>query len=604
MSVPFLARTPVVAALYAALSVAFTWPVARGIARDLPGDLGDPAFVTGVLAWGADHWLSLLSGDFGAASRFWNAPFFHPEPLATAYSEHFLLHSLLTLPVYIVSRNPILCYNVAFLSSFTLCGLGMYLLVRDLLGERRRFSLPAFVAGMIFAFALYRVATLPHLHVLSSQWMPFVLLSLRRYFDGSGQAQAHALDARDRHATMEGVGLSHAAEALNSSRNSDALMAAGLAWWAQNLASGYYMLYFTPFVALYALSEIWARRLWTRLHVWRDLVLTAVVVGAATLPFAMPYLERARGTRRSMIEVVAYSADLEGWLTASPLLHVWGGLQTFVKAEGYLFPGVTALLLAAVGVWRGRRLAAARGAWIFAMLAVLIAFWLSLGPEIQRATQPLAFPSLYRPLWELVPGFQTARVPARFATIVVLGLAVLAGVGGSVLNAGGRRWLLAICALLVMSEGFAAPLPVNNVWTTQPQLLRPPPPRLYPLAEAPDVYRFLASLENNAVVAHFPFGPPEREIQYGYYAMLHGQRTVNGYSGAFPPSYRFRTDVLTQPLRDVAAVKMMLDLDGVTHCVVMGSAYLGEGAELLIAALEGIGWRRAIRFGDDQVLVR
>jgi hypothetical protein len=42
---------------YAALAVALTWPLARGLARDLPGDLGDPLLNCWILAWDADHLL-------------------------------------------------------------------------------------------------------------------------------------------------------------------------------------------------------------------------------------------------------------------------------------------------------------------------------------------------------------------------------------------------------------------------------------------------------------------------------------------------------------------------------------------------------------------
>ena len=41
--------------LYVALTVALTWPLAAGIARDVPGDLGDPLFTSWALAWDATH---------------------------------------------------------------------------------------------------------------------------------------------------------------------------------------------------------------------------------------------------------------------------------------------------------------------------------------------------------------------------------------------------------------------------------------------------------------------------------------------------------------------------------------------------------------------
>lgn len=546
-----------------------TWPVAAGLDRNLPSDLGDPAFVAGVMAWASEHWLALLRGDFDAASRFWHAPIFHPEPLTTAYSEHFALQSLLTLPVYAITRNPILSYNLAFLMTYVLAGLGMYLLVRDVIGERDRFSGAAFVAGLAFAFAPYRVATLPHLQVLSTHWMPFVLLGLHRYFrDG----------------------------------RTDPLVGAGAAWWAQNLSSGYYMLYFSPFVAVFALSQMWLRRAWRRVGAWRDLAVMGLVTLAATLPFALPYLERTRGTRRSPTEVIWLSADLKAWLTASPLLNVWGGLQALVKAEGLLFPGVTVVVLAVVGLWRGWRLA--REVTVFAALALVLSVWLALGPQVQFDTQPLAVPALYGLLWEYVPGFNAARVPARFAMITVLSLALLAGLGLTMFNHGRRRWLMAVCGALIVMEGAAMPLPMNGTWTSAPEELVAPEPRLYPLSDGPAVFRYLRRLDERAVVVHFPFGSPEREIRYGYYAMQHGRRILNGYSGAVPPTYTLRLQALRQPLADAAAADAILTVDGATHAVVHADAFIGDQGRQIIAMLERAGWTRIAQFGANFVLER
>ena len=525
-----------------------TWPIAARIDRDLPSDLGDPAFVTGVIAWGAEHWLALLGGDVHAPARFWNAPIFHPEPLTLAYSEHFALHSLLTLPAYAMTRNPVLCYNLAFLSTFVIGALGMYLLVRDLTGPRDSFNPAAFVAGLAFAFAPYRIPTLPHLQILSSHWMPYVLLGLHRYI----RAQATA---------------PHPASASN------ALVGAGAAWWAQNMSSGYYMLYFTPFVALYALTAVVVTGVWRRFVVWRDLAAAAAVSFAATLPFAVPYLERTRGTRRPASEIAMYSADLASWLTASPLMNVWGHLQTLVRPEGALFPGVTVVLLALSGVLLGWR--TAREATVFSVFALLLSFWLTLGVEVRFYTEPVNFPALYEWLLPL-PGFSAARVPARFATITVLSLAMLAGLALARCNSGRRRWVVVLCGVLILAEGSAFPLPTNGTWTSAPSQIFPPPSRLYRLDEAPAVYRYLATLPEPVAIAHFPFGLPEREIQYGYYAMLHGRRIVNGYSGAFPPTYAVRAGVLSYPFADLQIVQTTLDLDTVTHVIVHTGAY-GRG---------------------------
>ena len=202
------------------------------------------------------------------------------------------------------------------------------------------------------------------------------------------------------------------------------------------------------------------------------------------------------------------------------------------------------MLAAAVGLgvaWRQVRsrdeaTQGLRVAAVFGTLTLVVSFWLSLGPEIQLATHTIHFPALYRYAWEYLPGFDASRVPARFATLTVLALALLAGCGLALLDRGrGRgRWLLAVAGAIVLVEGSAFPLPVNGTWSSAPTEFDLPAARLPRLADAPPVYRALAQLDRRAVIAHFPFGLPEREIQYGYYAFLTHRRSSMATAARFP----------------------------------------------------------------------
>ncbi|MBI4476180.1 MAG: hypothetical protein HY654_03345, partial [Acidobacteria bacterium] len=132
---------------YTAATVVMTWPVARGLTRDLPNDLGDPLLNCWILSWVADHLLQALRGDVTALGRVWHANIFYPEPYALAYSEHLAAQAIQILPVYAVTWNPILCYNLLFLSTFILSGLGMFLLVRALTAD----AVAALAAGAFYA---------------------------------------------------------------------------------------------------------------------------------------------------------------------------------------------------------------------------------------------------------------------------------------------------------------------------------------------------------------------------------------------------------------------------------------------------------------------
>ena len=80
--------------------------------------------------------------------------------------------------VFWLTGSPVVSYNVAFLLTFPLSGLAVYLLCFELTHRRDA----AWLAGLAFAFAPYRMDQLAHLQVLASYWMPLGLFALHRYY--------------------------------------------------------------------------------------------------------------------------------------------------------------------------------------------------------------------------------------------------------------------------------------------------------------------------------------------------------------------------------------------------------------------------------------
>lgn len=573
--------------LFAALIM--TWPLALNFRSDFPGDLGDPLFVSWAIARAGDHWLALLSGDVGAITRFWQAGLFHPEPMATAFSEHFLAHALQILPVWALTRDVILCYNLLFLASYVVGGVGMYLFARELTGSARG----AFIAGLLFVFTPYRAVTTSHLQVLSSQWMPFALYGLRRYFA----------------ATSTSCPDSSAPSAAFASGSRRALAGGAAAVFLQNLSSGYYLIYFAPFVALYALVEMWARGLMRRWRVWRDLVVAGLGTLALTLPFAIPYvlLQRRFNYRRPLAEIERYSADLLAWLTAAEWMNLWGWMQTWPRNEGVLFPGLVVVVFAIVGVVVARR------AWprddrtvrlvsSFALVAALLAMWMAMGTSPKAAGHALPIPPIYKLFYDYVPGFDVSRVPSRFTTIVVLFLATAAAYGLAWLDRSGRRKLLAVVGVAALLDGAALPLPRNRVFSTSGDI-RLPEGRVYAEKDAPAIYRFLKTLPADAVLAHLPFGYPEYELRYLFYSTADGyHRMVNGYSGAFPGSYVTRSYLMQRAAAMPQPALESLRLAGVTHVIVHTHFWDDDTGTRTQLALAGAGLPTLARVGQSFVL--
>jgi len=237
----------------------------------------------------------------------------------------------------------------------------------------------------------------------------------------------------------------------------------------------------------------------------------------------------------------------------------------------------------------------------FFLLALIAAMWLSLGPTPQSLGRPLDLLSPYRLLYDHVPGFDGLRVPARFGTIVVLMLAVLAGFGADTLSQlVSGRWLPALVVLVFLAESVALPMPVNGV--TPPPGLNTPDTRLYRPARAPAVYRQLSRLPSDAVIAELPLGQPDYDLRAMYYSIAHWRRLINGYSGFFPPYYgQIVTAVSDVPRHPEIAVDG-LRAAGATHVVVHESAYLNNDGPATSEAFRQRGATELFR-GDGDVLL-
>ena len=110
-----------VGAVFAALAALLTYPVVTTLASRIPGDLGDPVLNAWILSWVTER-----LGHGGAG--LWSPPIFHPYPLTLAYSENLLGIAPFVAPLAWLTHDPVLVYDVAFLGSYVLAGIGAYVL--------------------------------------------------------------------------------------------------------------------------------------------------------------------------------------------------------------------------------------------------------------------------------------------------------------------------------------------------------------------------------------------------------------------------------------------------------------------------------------------
>ncbi len=638
-------------ALYAAAAVATTWPLAAGLTRFVPGDLGDPVFNCWILLWTAGTVVRVLHGDFSALGQYWNGNIFYPTRLTLAFSEHLTPQMLQMLPIYLATGNILLCYNLLLLSTMVLSGLGMYLFVRDLTDE----PVAAFLAGLAFALAPYRLDQFSHIEVLSSQWMPFALYGLRRFFV-SGRVRP--------------------------------LIGGATALVAQSLSCGYYLAYFPPFVLAYCLFEIGSRRKWRDLRMWRALVAAGGAVMVVTLAFVLVYFHVRHSSSlgiRDIGEIESYSADSNAYATASGSSVLWRDLiRAKPAAEGQGFQGLAIMAFACVGVgvgvmraitrakksnasdapWRqvaagllitvavaisavlmnilvtGRFLVVIGGvpltysnatmlmrelAIVIAALVVVsptsrrifrgvpgsvaaffscatvLAAWMSLGPRMHAAGLPIG-DGLYDVFYRWVPGFNGLRVPSLFFMIVAFFLAILVGLGAAPLLSRWRRAGTVIIALAVVAmtaEAWMVPAPMDL--RIDAPGYAPTPASLKIGRQLSPIYRSVRDMPAGVVVAEFPFGEPAYELQYVFYAGYHRKPILNGYSGFFPDSYyKLRSLLALVPANGDAAWDALI-ASGATNAIVHESAFLENRGHDVSDWLRQHGARDMTASGTDRL---
>jgi len=467
--------TRIAAVLFLALTLLLTWPLAlRPASTTLPmGPDGDLFLWT--LGWNAHAFVHQPLSIF-------DANIYHPLRHTLAFSENLIGSALIAAPIQWITGNAVLALNVVALLSCVLCGLGAYVLARRL-GIS---PAGAVVAGVIFAFSPPRFFRTGQLHLGVVQWIPFALASLHSYFD-AGRRRDLRLAAG--FSTLQVLSSGHGAVFL-------VIAVGGLLAWGT--------LRGTP-VAL-------AR--WVR-----DLGIPGALLLAPAALVYLPYrtVQQEMGLRRSLENW----AVTPGSFLAAPthvqtfLLSLLPGPRILDTASAYLFPGILPLLLAIAAAAAALLCRAGTGSRpapvaFYGGLAVL-SVWLSIWPPLGR------WPLVY---W--LPGMISIRVPSRFTTLAVLGLAIVAAAGFDWLAARlpprRQRVFAAAVTLLLAAEFTAVPLAVT-------------PCRVdIPLAD-----RWLASQPGPFAVAEVPLpdpsqaGPIERrQTMYMLHSMGHWQKTVHG----------------------------------------------------------------------------
>ncbi|MGQ9491426.1 MAG: hypothetical protein ACUVS6_12125 [Anaerolineae bacterium] len=570
---------------YFLLTLGMTYPLVTQFGRAIPGD--------GFDGW-QNYWnlwwvkVALLEQH----RQPWFTPLlYHPTGVGLLFHTLNGFNGFTFLPVQL-AWGLIPAYNAVVIFSFTVGGLGAYLLARYALrpGAGRG---PAFIAGLVFTFSPYHFAhLLGHMQLISLEWIPFYALYLLRTVNAAGKGAAGRPIAREAALAMLFLVL-------------------------VTLCDWYYLMYcliFTVVVGAWlvgrtvlavarerrarARMEAAARELLAVQHLPRPwtTVLRPWLAGATMLNAVRAQRARAYVLRtvRGIVAVAGtwlawalvmspwlvpmvrvaqqfdfmvpdpnqsriLSADLLAFITPQgfhPLWGAWarerGGAFTATISEYTVFAGFTALALAAIALGKRNRptaeIATARQVNLGLWLTTLAVFFvLALGPVLHVGGHTGLLPDgrelplPYGLLAQWVPFMDITRSVSRFDTMVMLALGVLAAAGADRLARLGRAGSVAtaLAAVLILFEFLPAPYPMS-------------PP------DTPAWYNTLATDPRSGAVLNLPMNWDRPG--YLLYQTVHGKPLTAAYISRDDPRTLVERAPVLQHFRHLGPDVIVFDL--------------------------------------------
>lgn len=479
-------------------------------------DFGDPLFSMWRMAW-VSHQVLI------DPRHLFDANIFYPAKATLTYSDSMILPALTAAPLLWFGMHPALAYTILFQSGFILSGVATYVLARAIgFGQGA-----AWIAALVFCLYPYRIDHYSHLELQMAQWMPLAALAAHRTLS-SGHPRYVVYQA----------------------------LAVAAQWYSSMYYGLFLMFYLAAFIGILGIA--W-RPGWRRMAY----AMAGLVLGAAlAIPLARAYArsEPERGTRP--VDVIQhYSARPIDYLQPNKR-NAWYKSVAVTRrvAERELFPGVMPLVLAAAG--SVPPLSATRLAFLG---AGLVAFDGSLGFNGHW----------YRLAHGLLSPLKSMRVPARFAILVGLTLAILSASAveralRGISSAWARRVVVAALAAGIVIEQLPV-LRLRPVWR-----------------QPPSIYGTLGPA-SGALLFEYPIRPDpnwlEPNIPYMYFSIWHWTPMVNGYSGFRPQSYAALAES-TNGFPGGSTVEYLQRL-GVTHVTINCALWDADSCARVLRQLNG-----------------
>jgi hypothetical protein len=409
------------------------------------------------------------------------------------------LQSLLFLPLRLLARSDVLCYNLVWLAGLLLTGLGTSLLAWRVVGDR---ACAAF-AGLV---AMLSAPVITHSHghteLIYVGTFPLFLLAWMRFVDRPGLGRLAAAVGGYLLVAMSAAyfavfavfpaTLYVAWSAARGGRRGLGLWTKGRAAWLAAFGA----------LSLAGLLVLFYPQIWSVSRGLQPLRERAEFELYCTVPWS--YLVPPGGYRLNRL------LPFDPYRSFGPERG---------ERTGYI--GVVTVLLLAYTA--ARRVRVPRGSYLWSALGLVVV--LSFGAAWTVGPYRVSLPSEW--LWDHFPPYRLTRCPSRFSLFAAVLAGVLASAGLRHLLARlPNRWAraAAFAAVAALAVGDLCP---RRYW-------RQRVPRM------PGCYAFLKSVDPAAAILEAPFGGSAGEMLNAaatYWQSRHRLTTSSGYSGHVNPAY-------------------------------------------------------------------
>ncbi len=514
----------------------------------------------------AQHIEKILSFNF---KDYWTVNAFYPYKDYMLLNDHQLGNALLAIPVYIISKDYILSYNIVLFLSFWLSGFFAYIFINYLTKNK----IAGIFGGVIFAYNSYRMGHLSHISLLAAQWIPLIFLYMHK---------------------------------LKEKQNWKNLCLLGLFYIFQAISSLYYFLMINIFLII---LFIWFLLITNKdnikkLFIWFTSAAAFILLILSPYIYKLFALQHLYKFKRDSNDILTYSSDIIHFFSVDSHNFLYRKIffdSSSFSLEGMLFPGFIPLITVVfflIGIFLGAQKepeektlkdSLFRKINLFSLLISILLFviyfiaikirfgadfnflgfmlnfrivigglliysllfyfltlksvlnfikinwrtdyfpyliilfaalFLSMGPIIMICKLKIsAGPYL---LISKLPGFSGIRAVARFYVFFSMAFAVIAAFGiKEIININRRYlWVCIILLPIIILEHFSYVIHHSPIDKKE---------------QLPSVYKWLGEQKEKAIILELPLMYHDsNEGRYLYYSIYHKRTLINGYGGWTP----------------------------------------------------------------------